>query len=62
MVLIKLLTREVPKSLIVRHNMENETDVPEERAVSTSFLKLSSKIPGFDNHWRQTTVLDGPIA
>lgn len=34
---IELLPQDVPKSLIARHDTESETDIPEERTLSTSF-------------------------
>lgn len=34
---IELLAQDVPKSLIARHDTESETDIPEERTLSTSF-------------------------
>lgn len=37
MVPIELLAQDVPKSLIARHGTESETDIPEERTLSTSF-------------------------
>lgn len=63
MVHTELLAQAVPKSSLPRDDTESETCFRgKDDGYFFYFLYLPPKIPGFDNHWRQITVLDGPLA